>query len=177
MDTQNQNPQPDDYNFILNQGVDEKHASLQPGAPKNNKRKLVIIGGAIFIVFLLVLAAIAASISTKTQLASKDGVLVVSSYLENIYQEDYDAAYAQLSPLTRPSADDFKSVLAPKLAQKVDLSSCEQHGETREIENRRQVIMGCLLSDESSDIALSFLVVSPSGVDKIMESGIYVAKN
>ncbi len=174
MDTQNQNDIQPDYNFILNQGADGKQLADNSGAtvPKNKKFLLLV---AIAAIFLLALFGIIVSVSVNNGVERSDAAALAtaSSYLSYAAEGDYDAGYELLSPVTRPDKAFFAEQTA-LLAEKVDLSAC-RHEFSKEIENRQQVVVSCPRKDNGESLKLSFLVVSPNGVNTIMEVQPYVA--
>lgn len=119
MDTQNQNQnqaQPN-YDFIMNQET--------PVADKKpNRRKILIIVGIIGVFFLLVVAAIVASVQQQVTQSLNPQQTTVNAYLTNVKNGDYKTAYKYLDPANEISEENFVNFLGPMLSDSVDLGSC-----------------------------------------------------
>lgn len=119
MDTQNQNQnqaQPN-YDFILNQAG-------QVPENKPNRRKILIIVGIIGVFFLLVVAAIVASVQQQVTQSLNPQQTTVNAYLTSVKNGDYKTAYKYLDPANEISEENFVNFLGPMLNDSVDLGSC-----------------------------------------------------
>jgi len=160
--TQNQNSQNPNFDFILNQGA--------AGAPKKRDPRIVVI--IVMLVLLVIAFAVGAVLSSSRNVQQTpeyaSGVKAdeaIRNFLNFVADGDYDGAVSLVSsdsPLTKQSvAEEYERLLS-----KLDLKNCQAGG----VDQSNQLpLVSCKTIENDITLKFSFQVIEVDGVAKVFD--------